>query len=157
MRLVMQCDTESFRTTFESSVFSFIEVSQVLAPHLSQAETGGSIITFTFNGSQRVVPEYGLMGPAKAALECSVKYLAAELGQHKIRVNAISPGPINTISARGIPHFSELKEKFATEAPLKTALLSQTEVAQAALFLASDNSRCISGQTLYVDNGYHVL
>ena len=117
---------------------------------------GGAIMTLTYLGSTRVVTNYNVMGVAKAALEASVKYLASELGKSKIRVNAISAGPIKTISARGIKDFSKVLEFVAQHAPLRRNT-DVAEVADTAVFLASDLGRGVTGNTLYVDAGFQIM
>jgi enoyl-[acyl-carrier protein] reductase I len=117
---------------------------------------GGAIMTLTYLGSTRVVTNYNIMGVAKAALEASVKYLASELGKNKIRVNAISAGPIKTISARGIKDFSKVLEFVAQHAPLRRNT-DIAEVADTAVFLASDLGRGVTGNTIYVDAGFQIM
>jgi enoyl-[acyl-carrier protein] reductase I len=117
---------------------------------------GGAVMTLTYLGSTRVVTNYNVMGVAKAALEASVKYLASELGRSKIRVNAISAGPIKTISARGIKDFSKVLEFVAAHAPLRRNT-DIAEVADTAVFLASDLGRGVTGNTIYVDAGFQIM
>jgi enoyl-[acyl-carrier protein] reductase I len=117
---------------------------------------GGSIMTLSYLGSTRVVPNYNVMGVAKAALEASVRYLASDLGQMNIRVNAISAGPIKTTSARGIKDFSKVLDGVAANAPLRRNT-EPAEVADTAVFLASDLGRGVTGNVLYVDAGYQVM
>jgi enoyl-[acyl-carrier protein] reductase I len=117
---------------------------------------GGAIMTLTYLGSTRVVTNYNVMGVAKAALEASVKYLASELGKQKVRVNAISAGPIKTISARGIKDFSKVLEFVAQHAPLRRNT-DIAEVADTAVFLASDLGRGVTGNTIYVDAGFQIM
>jgi enoyl-[acyl-carrier protein] reductase I len=116
----------------------------------------GSIVTLTYIGGERVVPNYNVMGIAKAALEASVRYLAADLGPRGIRVNAISAGPIRTLSASGVQGFSEILDHIESKSPLRRNITAE-EVGDACLFLASDLSRGITGSTLYVDAGYHIM
>ena len=116
---------------------------------------GGSIVTLTYLGSQRVVPNYNIMGVAKAALESSVRYLAYDLGKKGIRVNALSPGPVNTLSARGIKGFTGFLADVREHTPLQKNT-EGSEVGDAALFLCSDLSRGITGETIFVDSGYHI-
>ena len=113
-------------------------------------------MTLTFQGSQRVVPNYNVMGVAKAALEASVRYLANDLGPLGIRVNAISAGPIRTLSAKGVKDFSLMLQNVAEKAPLRR-LVDVSEVAGTALFLASELSRGITGEIIHVDGGYHIM
>lgn len=117
---------------------------------------GGSIVTLTYLGGERVVKHYNVMGVAKAALDASVKYLANDLGKEGIRVNAISAGPIRTLAAKGISDFNEVMREFETNAPLKRAV-TQEEVGDTALFLMSDLSRGITGELLHVDGGYNII
>ncbi|MCT8140379.1 enoyl-ACP reductase FabI [Anaerobacillus sp. CMMVII] len=117
---------------------------------------GGSIVTLTYLGGERVVKHYNVMGVAKAALDASVKYLANDLGQEGIRVNAISAGPIRTLAAKGISDFNEVMKEFETNAPLRRAV-TQEEVGDTALFLMSDMSRGITGELLHVDGGYNII
>jgi enoyl-[acyl-carrier protein] reductase I len=144
---------ESFRVAHEVSVYSLIALSRGAAPLMTD---GGSIMTMTYYGSQKVVPRYNVMGVAKAALEATVRYLAADLGPKKIRVNAISAGPLRTLAARGIGGLSEMLKVHAERAPLKRNV-DPAEVGNAALFLASDLASGISGEILYVDCGYNVV
>lgn len=144
---------EGFRLALDVSAYSLIALA-------GRAETlmknGGSILTMTYLGSQRVVSNYNIMGVAKAALESSVRYLAADLGAKNIRVNAISAGPIKTLAASGIPHFRELLTSFAERAPLRRNV-SQEDVAQASLFYVSPMSAGITGEITYVDCGFNIL
>jgi enoyl-[acyl-carrier protein] reductase I len=117
---------------------------------------GGSVITLTYYGAEKVVPRYNVMGVAKAALEASVRYLASDLGPQKIRVNAISAGPIKTLAARGISGLGEMLKAHAERAPLKRNI-EAVEVGDAALYLASDLSTGITGETIYVDCGYNIM
>mmetsp|Transcript_286 Transcript_286/g.344 ORF Transcript_286/g.344 Transcript_286/m.344 type:complete len:225 (+) Transcript_286:2-676(+) len=152
---VLHCNREDFRKTFDISVYSLIALSQEAAPVL-RSRGGGSITCLTFNGSERAIPGYGLMGPAKGALESACRYIAAELGQDKIRVNALSPGPLNTLAARGIPNFHQLRQSAEAKAPLNKQL-TQQDVGDVAAFLASDMAQAITGQTLHVDCGYSIV
>jgi len=117
---------------------------------------GGTLFTMSYYGSRMVVENYNIMGVAKAALESAVRYMAAELGPKGIRVHAISPGPLATRAASGIPEFDELLEKAQAKAPLRS-LVSVMDVGWATAFLAHDAARLITGETLYVDGGYHVI
>ena len=144
---------DGFRIAHEVSVYSLIALSRGAAPLMTD---GGSIMTLTYYGSQKVVPRYNVMGVAKAALEATVRYLAADLGGRKIRVNAISAGPIKTLAARGIGGLGEMLKVHAARSPLKRNV-EPAEVGNAALFLASDLSSGISGEVLYVDCGYNVV
>jgi len=135
------------------SVYSLIAVARAAAPLMTE---GGSVITLTYYGAEKVVPRYNVMGVAKAALEASVRYLAADLGQQKIRVNAISAGPIKTLAARGISGLGDMLKAHAERAPLKRNV-ETSEVGDAALYLASDLSTGITGDTIYVDCGYNIM
>jgi enoyl-[acyl-carrier protein] reductase I len=144
---------DGFRIAHEISVYSLIALSRGAAPLMTD---GGSIMTMTYYGSQKVVPRYNVMGVAKAALEATVRYLAADLGPKNIRVNAISAGPIKTLAARGIGGLGEMLKVHAERSPLKRNV-DPAEVGNAALFLASDLSSGITGEVLYVDCGYNVV
>ncbi|MBI2683581.1 MAG: enoyl-ACP reductase [Acidobacteriales bacterium] len=144
---------EGFRVAHDISVYSLIAVTRAAAPLM---EDGGSVMTLTYYGAEKVVPRYNVMGVAKAALEATVRYLAADVGAKKIRVNAISAGPIKTLAARGIAHFSDMLKSQAERAPLKRNV-EVDEVGSAALFLASDLSSGITGETIYVDCGYNIM
>jgi len=117
---------------------------------------GGSAITMTYIGSEKVVPNYQLMGPVKATLESITRYMASELGENNIRVHAISPGPIATRAASGIKEFDQMLEQAKTKSPLKRTVTT-TEVANLAAFLCSDQSSGMTGQTIYVDAGCHII
>lgn len=144
---------EGFRMAHDVSVYSLIAVSRSAAQLM---EDGGSIITMTYYGAEKVVPHYNVMGVAKAALECTVRYLANDLGPKKIRVNAISAGPIKTLAARGISGLSEMLKSHAERAPLKRNV-DVNEVGATGVFLASDASSGITGEVIYVDCGYNVM
>ncbi len=144
---------EGFLLAQDISVYSLTAVTQRLSPLMTE---GGNIITLTFQGSMRVAPNYNVMGVAKAALEASVRYLANDLGSAGIRVNAISAGPIRTVSAKGVKDFDRLLQGVADKAPLKR-LANVDDVAGAALFLVSSLSSCITGTVIYVDGGYHIM
>ena len=144
---------EGFRVAHDVSVYSLIAVSRAAA-HLM--EDGGSIMTMTYYGAEKVVPHYNVMGVAKAALECTVRYLARDLGPQKIRVNAISAGPIRTLAARGISGLGDMLKAHAERAPLKRNV-EVSEVGSTGVFLASDASSAITGETIYVDCGYNIM
>lgn len=146
---------EGFDTALGVSAYSLTLVTQKAAP-LLEAAGGGSVVTLTYLGGERVAPGYNIMGVAKAALQSSVRYLAYDLGSKNIRVNAISAGPINTLAARGIAGFSDLLKMAREKAPLKRNT-EAAEVGDTAMFLFSALSRGITGQTLYVDSGYSIL
>jgi enoyl-[acyl-carrier protein] reductase I len=144
---------EGFRVAHDVSVYSLIAVARAAAPLM---EDGGSIITMSYFGAEKVVPHYNVMAVAKAALECSVRYLASDLGKHKIRVNAISAGPIKTLAARGISGLGDMLKAHAERAPLHRNV-DVKEVGSTGVFLASDASSGITGETIYVDCGYNVM
>lgn len=137
----------------EVSSYSLVALSRVLVPLMKE---GGSIITLTYLGATRVVPNYNVMGVAKAALEASVRYLASDLGPSGIRVNAISAGPVKTVSARGIKDFSKVLDGVASQAPLRRNT-DPAEVADTAAFLASDLGRGVTGNVIFVDAGFQVM
>jgi enoyl-[acyl-carrier protein] reductase I len=137
----------------EVTAYSLVAVSRSLAPLMKR---GGSITTLTYLGSTRVMPNYNVMGVAKAALEASVRYLANDLGPSNIRVNAISAGPVKTASARAVKDFSRMLEGASGTAPLRRNT-DPAEVADAAVFLASDLGRGVTGNILYVDAGFHIM
>jgi enoyl-[acyl-carrier protein] reductase I len=146
---------DGFRLALDVSAFSLIALARGAMPLMKNAGAG-SIITLTFAGSSRVFPNYNVMGVAKAALEASVRYLAAELGSSGIRVNAISAGPIKTLSAAGIRNFRDMLHVAEERAPLKRNI-SGEEVAEAALLLASSSGSGITGQVIYVDAGLNIM
>jgi enoyl-[acyl-carrier protein] reductase I len=144
---------EGFRIAHDVSVYTLIAVSRAAAPLMS---AGGGIITMTYYGAEKVVPKYNVMGVAKAALEATVRYLANDLGPKNIRVNAISAGPIKTLAARGIAQLGEMLRAHAERAPLKRNV-DPGEVGATAVFLLSEGSSGITGETIYVDCGYNVM
>jgi enoyl-[acyl-carrier protein] reductase I len=144
---------EGFRMAHDISVYSLIAVSRAAAPLMTG---GGSILTMTYYGAEKVVPRYNVMGVAKAALEATVRYLAADLGPKGIRVNAISAGPIKTLAARGIGGLGDMLKVHAARAPLKRNV-ETAEVGNAALFLASSLASGVTGEVMYVDCGYNVM
>ena len=143
---------DDFRIAHDVSVYSLIAVSRAAVPLMTE---GGSILTLTYYGSTKVFPNYNVMGVAKAALEATVRYLAASLGSQNIRVNAISAGPIKTLAARGIGDFTKILEAVEQRAPLHRNV-DQLEVGNTALFLASPLSSGITGEVTYVDCGYNI-
>lgn len=149
---VTDSSAEGFATAMDISCHSLIRLARHAEPLMA---AGGSILTMSFYGAEKVVPGYGIMGPVKAALEASVRYLAAELGPQGIRVNALSTGPVKTRAASGLSHFDALIEKASEHAPLHQ-LVTIEQIGEAAAFLLSDKARYISGQTIYVDAGYSV-
>ncbi len=144
-----------FTTALEISAFSLVAVAKAALPLLNAAG-GGSISTLSYYGAEKVVQNYNVMGVAKAALEASVRYLAADLGPEKIRVNAISAGPVNTLSARGIRGFTGMLHHHAERAPLRRNIELE-EVGRTAVFLASDWGSGITGEVMHVDAGYNIL
>ncbi|MGI8482774.1 MAG: enoyl-ACP reductase FabI [Thermomicrobiales bacterium] len=149
----LETTREGFKLAHEISVYSLIAVAREISPIMPK---GGSIMTMTYLGSDRVFPKYNVMGVAKAALESTVRYLAADLGDQGIRVNAISAGPIKTASARGIPGFSSMQEEAVNRAPLGD-IFATKHVAGTAVFLASDASAGLTGDVIFVDGGYHAM
>jgi enoyl-[acyl-carrier protein] reductase I len=150
---VVDVSREGFATTMDVSCWTFIRMAHLAEPLMKK---GGTLFTMSYYGSQMVVKNYNIMGVAKAALECTVRYLAAELGPKGIRVHAISPGPLATRAASGIPEFDALLDKAKAQAPARS-LVSIDDVGVATAFLAHDAARLITGETLYVDGGYHIM
>ncbi|MEO6725467.1 MAG: enoyl-ACP reductase [Blastocatellia bacterium] len=144
---------EGFRTALDVSAYSLVAMTRAALPLMAD---GGSVVTLTYLGAERVVPHYHVMGVAKAALESSVRYLAHDLGPKGIRVNAISAGPIRTLAARGVSGITKMVEHHREVAPLRRAT-EQAEVGDTALFLISSLGRGITGEIIYVDGGYHIL
>jgi enoyl-[acyl-carrier protein] reductase I len=149
----VQTTREGFRIAHDVSVYSLIALSRAAAPLMTD---GGSIMTMTYYGAEKVVPHYKVMGVAKAALEATVRYLASELGKQNIRVNAISAGPIKTLAARGIGNLGDMLKYHADRAPLHRNT-EQAEVGGVAVFLASDLASGITGEVIYVDSGYNIM
>ena len=150
---VTDAPREGFLTTMDISVWSFLRMAHLAEPLMKK---GGTLFTMTYYGSQMVVEHYNIMGVAKAALESAVRYIAAELGPKGIRVHAISPGPLATRAASGIPEFDELLAKAQAKAPLRS-LVTIADVGVATAFLAHDAAKLITGGTIYIDGGYHVI
>jgi enoyl-[acyl-carrier protein] reductase I len=150
---VVDVPREGFATTMDVSCWTFIRMAHLAEPLMRK---GGTLFTMSYYGSQMVVKNYNIMGVAKAALECAVRYIAAELGPKGIRVHAISPGPLATRAASGIPEFDALLDKAKAKAPARS-LVSIDDVGVATAFLAHDAARLITGETLYVDGGYHII
>src|ERR1700724_2297946 len=144
---------EGFRIAHDVSVYSLIAVTRAAAPLMTN---GGSVVTLSYFGAEKVVPGYNVMGVAKAALEATVRYLANSVGEKKIRVNAISAGPIKTLAARGVGDFTTMMKNHAEHAPLKRNV-EPREVGDTALFLSSDLGSGITGETIYVDCGYNIM
>ncbi|MBI4337795.1 MAG: enoyl-ACP reductase [Chloroflexi bacterium] len=150
----LQTPLEGFRLALEVSAYSLLPLVRHAVP-LMEPE-GGSIVTMTFQAAERAFPGYNIMGTAKAALGHEVRQLAAELGPKSIRVNAISAGPLDTLAARGIPHFLDMKHAYTERAPLRRNITHE-EVAKAALFLCSDLASGVTGAVLPVDAGYGIM
>lgn len=149
----LETSRDGFLLAHEVSVYSLVSISRALLPLMTE---GGSIMALSYLGAVRYVPHYNVMGVAKAALESTVRYLAAELGEKTIRVNAISAGPIKTASARAIGNLSILLDHVAKRSPLHRNT-TQDEVGDTAAFLASDLSRGVTGNVIYVDSGYQIM
>ena len=150
---VVDVSRGGFATTMDISCWTFIRMAHLAEPLMRR---GGTLFTMSYYGSQMVVKNYNIMGVAKAALECAVRYIAAELGPKGIRVHAISPGPLATRAASGIPEFDALLDKAKAKAPARS-LVSIDDVGAATAFLAHDAARLITGETLYIDGGYHII
>jgi enoyl-[acyl-carrier protein] reductase I len=144
---------EAFRVAHDISAYSLVAVSRAVVPMMTD---GGSILTMSFLGSDRAFPKYNVMGVAKASLESTVRYLARDLGPRKIRVNAISAGPVQTLAARGISGFSEIMRHYEDKAPLGRSCTTD-ELGQTGVFLASDGSAGMTGQVLLVDGGFCIM
>ncbi len=149
----LQTTRADFAQSLDISAYSLVALARAAAP-LMERRGGGSIVTLTYLGSERVFPHYNVMGVAKAALEASVRYLASDLGPRNIRVNAISAGPIKTLAASGIPEFSRILQHYRDSAPLGRTV-DADEVAAAARFLLGPGGRGVTGEVLTVDGGYH--
>jgi enoyl-[acyl-carrier protein] reductase I len=149
----LQTSRDGFKLAMDVSAYSLIALARAALP-LMERKGGGSIVTLTYLGSERVFGTYRVMGVAKAALESTVRYLAADLGPKNIRVNAISAGPIKTLAAAGIPGFNNILQIYRDRAPLRRTV-DTAEVADAAVFLLSDASRAVTAEILMVDGGYH--
>jgi enoyl-[acyl-carrier protein] reductase I len=152
-REFLETSREGFRIAHDVSVYSLIAVTRAAAPLMTE---GGSVLTLTYYGSEKVVPNYNVMGVAKAALEATVRYLANDMGKRNVRVNAISAGPIKTLAARGISGLGDMLKAHAERAPLKRNV-DVNEVASTAVFLASDAGSGITGEVIYVDCGYNIM
>ena len=149
----VETSRKGFALAMDISAYSLIAVSREALPLMSE---GGSIITLSYYGAEKVVPNYNVMGVAKAALEANVRYLADDLGQNGIRVNAISAGPIKTLAAAGIGDFRKMLDYYAKNSPLGRNV-TQEEVGKTSLWLLSDLSSGVTGETVYVDSGYHAM
>ena len=154
-RPFLETSREGFRTALDISAYSLVALTRVMTP-LLEKKGGGSVLTLTYLGSERVFPNYNVMGVAKAALESSVRYLAAEMGPRAVRVNAISAGPIKTLAASGIGGFSSILQVYRDKAPLRRNT-ELAEVADAAAFLLGPAGRGVTGEILVVDGGYNVM
>lgn len=150
---VTDSSREGFGRAMDISCHSFARMARLAEPLMKD---GGSLMTMSYVGAEEVIPDYGLMGPVKAALEASTRYMAAELGPRGIRVNAVSPGPLATRAASGIPNFDALLDEAIRRAPLRRRV-DIAEVGALCVFLASDAAKAMTGGTLYVDAGFHIL
>ena len=148
---VTDCSAEGFGQAMRVSCYSLIEMARLAEPLMTD---GGTIVTMTYYGADKVVENYNVMGPVKAALESTVRYLAAELGRKRIRVNAVSPGPLRTRAASGIAHFDRLIEDAIAKTP-EHKLVDIEDVGMTTAFLISDAGRALTGETVYVDRGFH--
>jgi enoyl-[acyl-carrier protein] reductase I len=151
----VETSREGFRVALDVSAFSLIGLTRAVVP-LMERGGGGSVLTLTHLGSQRVFTNYNVMGVAKAALEASVRYLASDLGPRNIRVNALSAGPIKTLAASGISGFSNILQVYRDRAPLRRNV-ELSEIADAAMFLLGPRSRAVTGEVLMVDAGFHIV
>lgn len=150
---VVDASREGFARAMDISCHSFSRIARLAEPLMDR---GGSLMTMSYIGAEEVIPNYGVMGPVKAALEASTRYLAAELGPRGIRVNAVSPGPLATRAASGIPGFDAMLDDARTRSPLRR-LVEPEDVGALCVLLAGDAGRAITGTTLYVDAGFHIL
>ncbi|QBC43449.1 enoyl-ACP reductase FabI [Iodobacter fluviatilis] len=150
---VVDVTEEDFHTAMSVSCYSFIEMARLAEPLMDQ---GGTLFAMSYYGAEKVIKNYNIMGPVKAALESVCRYAAAELGPKGIRVHAISPGPLKTRAASGIAEFDELLDKAAAEAPSRS-LVSIEDVGAACAGLATDSAKLITGGTIYIDGGFHIM
>jgi len=150
---VTDCSRAGFLQAMDVSCWSFIRMAKLAEPLM---ENGGALFCMSYYGSQMVVEHYNMMGPVKAALESATRYLAAELGPQGIRVHAISPGPLKTRAASGIAEFDSRLDRAQAKAPARS-LVSIDDVGEATAWLATDAARLMTGQTLYIDGGYHII
>jgi enoyl-[acyl-carrier protein] reductase I len=150
---IVDCSRDGFATAMDVSCHSFIRMCRLAEPLMTE---GGTLFTMSYHGADKVIANYNIMGPVKAALESTTRYLAAELGAKGIRVHAISPGPLKTRAASGIEHFDELMASVAARAPAH-ALVSAEDVGITTAILATSAGRMLTGTTTYVDGGYHVM
>ena len=144
---------DAFRVAHDISAYSLLALAREVAPLMTE---GGSIVSMTYYGAEKVFPHYNVMGVAKASLEATTRYLANDLGPRKIRVNCISAGPVQTLAARGISGFSTILKHYQERAPLKRSC-DPAELGQTGVFLASDGAAAITGQVIYVDGGYQIM
>lgn len=151
----VETSRDAFRQAMDVSAYSLVALARGAAP-LMERRGGGSILTLTYLGSERVFPNYNVMGVAKAALEATVRYLAADLGPRSIRVNAVSAGPIKTLAAAGIGGFSNILQVYRDRSPLRRTV-EAAEVADAAIFLLSKAGRAVTGEVVFVDAGFHAI
>ena len=149
----MDTSRDGFALALDVSAYSLVALTRAARPFLSR---GSSVMTLSYLGAERVVDNYNVMGVAKAALEASVRYLAADLGPDGIRVNAISAGPVRTLAASGITGFKRIYSGFAEVAPLR-ANITPEDVGKSAVYLASDLSSAVTGEVLYVDGGFNIV
>jgi enoyl-[acyl-carrier protein] reductase I len=149
---IVDCSADGFSFAMQVSVHSFLRMAKLAEPLMLD---GGTMLAMSYYGAEKAVPHYNIMGPVKAALEAAVRYMAVELGEKQIRVNALSPGPVATRAASGIAHFDELLER-ATEAAPEHRLVTLEDVGGLAAFLVSNAAKAITGNICYVDAGYHV-
>jgi enoyl-[acyl-carrier protein] reductase I len=150
---VTDCSKTGFLQAMEVSCWSFLRMAHLAEPLMDR---GGALFCMSYYGSQMVVENYNLMGPVKAALESATRYMAHELGPKGIRVHAVSPGPLKTRAASGIGHFDELLSKAQAKAPMQS-LVSIDDVGMATAYLAADAAKLITGETVYIDGGYHII
>lgn len=150
---VTDCSREGFLRAMDISCHSFVRMAKLAEPLMKD---GGCLLTMSYLGADEVIDNYGIMGPVKAALQSATRYLSAELGPKGIRVHAISPGPLQTRAASGIPEFQKLMDEAVERAPLHT-LVSPDDVGALSAFLVSDLAKTITGGTIYVDGGYHIV
>lgn len=150
---VTDSSVDGFLRAMDISCHSFARLARLCEAHMPD---GGSLLTMSYLGAEEPIPQYGIMGPVKAALESLVRYLACELGPRNIRVHALSPGPLPTRAASGLKDFDALMERNRRDAPLQR-LVTLAEIGQLAAFLAGDGASGMSGQTIYVDGGYHAI
>lgn len=150
---VTDCSRAGFLQAMDVSCWSFIRMAKLAEPLM---RNGGALFCMSYYGSQMVVEHYNMMGPVKAALESATRYLAAELGPQGIRVHAISPGPLKTRAASGIAEFDTMLDRAQAKAPARS-LVSIDDVGEATAWLATDAARLMTGQTLYIDGGYHII